>query len=258
MPSVRHQRPALPKDAWRKRRRTGLAWRPAAIVSLAVASLALGCSSPRSISSTTPRGRHATSTGHGQLAVLGPPVAWSVPVADLEGRTLDGHYAHQRGIVIASHWLGDNGSVHRTSPGGQVVRWPAPAAVLPSASLTIRVAGAQLPVRIELRTYPGRINSAGVPANPGSTTTCTRGTTNPDACHYDVARSYLGVSLPAPAYRPTELIVVYAEWYIPAALRPAGQQATSIDSASWGFRVTTNPSQYRQEVGWQPWHGHAT
>ena len=157
MPPVRHQRPALPQDGWQKRRRTGLAWRPAAIVSLAVAGLALGCSSLRSMSSTTPRQRHATSTGHGQPAVLAPPVAWSIPVADLEGRTVGGHHAHQRGIVIASHWLGDNGSVHRTSPGGQVVRWPAPTAVLPSTSLTIRVAGAQPPVRIELLAGTGRL-----------------------------------------------------------------------------------------------------
>lgn len=242
MPSVCHQRPALPKDARQKLRRTGLAWRPAAIVSLLVASLTLGCSSITSIPSTAPRRGHATSASHGQPAVLAPPVVWSVPVADLEGRSADGHHAQQRGIVIASHWLRDNGSVRRSSPGGRVVRWPAPAAVLPSAALTVRVAGAQRPVRIELLTYPGRINSAGVPVNPSSTMTCTRSMTSPDPCHYDLTRSYLAVSLPAPAYRPTELIVVYAEWYIPAALRPAGQTATSIDSASWGFRVRTNPS----------------
>jgi hypothetical protein len=241
MPSVRHQRPALPKGACQKRRRASLAWRPAATISLAAASLALGCSSPGSVSSTSPRGRGTSSTGHGHPAVLAPPIAWTIPIADLEGRTADGHRARQRGIVIASHWLGADGSVHQTSPGGEVVRWPAPVAVPPSAPLTIRLAAVQLPVRMEILTYPGSINAAGVPTGPGSTTTCTRGMTNPDACRYNVARPCLVVSLAAPAYRPTALIVVYAEWYIPAALRPAGQQATSIDSASWGFSVTTNP-----------------
>jgi hypothetical protein len=169
-------------------------------------------------------------------------------VAHLEGQTVNGHHVRQRGIVIASHWLGEDGSLHRTSPAGRVVPWPIAAAVLPSASMTIRIVGAHLPVRMELRTYPSTINPAGVPTSTGSTTICTPGTTNPDACRYEVVNGYLAVPLPPPADRPTELIVVYAEWYIPVAQRPAGQQAASIDSASWGFRVTTNPAYPPQAV----------
>jgi hypothetical protein len=225
----------------RDRRRAGLVW-PAAAVTLAVAGLALGCASGATVSSVGTHGRETTSAGRGQPRGLAPPLAWAVPVAYLEGRTADGHVARQRATVIASHWLGTDGTVHATNPNGEVVRWPAPLAVLPSGSLTIRVAAPDLPVRMEVLSYPGNINPAGVPTRTGLTAACTRGAPNADACRYSVTHSYLAVSLAAPAYRPSALIVLYGEWYIPAALRPATRQGTSIDNASWGFRVTANPS----------------
>jgi hypothetical protein len=157
----------------------------------------------------------------------------SAPASDplLPAVLVAGRQRTRRARPLAWHWLvAGRVQDHRPAAGS---RWPAPLRVPPGRALTFRVHQPELPVRVEARTFARDVDPSGRPRSAGRVVPCRR---RPGGrCSF--ARRGGAVEVRLAAGRP-RLVVLYCEWFVPPAERPAGTERNPIVSASWGFRLT--------------------
>lgn len=144
---------------------------------------------------------------------------------------------HERGLLLSSRWLLPDGSVQSTAPGAGPVHWPAPVPKAPLLSL--RIDTAARPSILDIRLFHGGLDAAGVPTSSPQLVTCTDASSSPrpSASACQVTTDETGVSIVLAAPTTTNNIVLYAEWYISIANRPATAKDNPVVSASWGFAV---------------------
>jgi hypothetical protein len=156
----------------------------------------------------------------------GAPAAPGAPAASDAG---------QPGTLLSAHWIAPNGSVTQTEPEGKVVAWPAPLGIPKPAPLRLRVDMPQTPSNVDVRLFDGVIDAAGAPLHEPEIVSCTQGRPGREGCAYASSGGGVDVVLPDPPSRSQTRIVLYAEWYVPFAQRPAAARSSATVSASWGF-----------------------
>jgi hypothetical protein len=172
-----------------------------------------------------PEGRAAT----GWRAAV--PAAYLLAPATREAR--------QRGIRLSAHWLSRNGTVTDTDPRGKVVVWPAPMRIAATPATAFHIAIAQQPDRVDVRTFAGGVDAAGVPLEPPQLVACSQNTRDRD-CRFAVRDRGVDVLLLKHSGAPITRFVLYARWYVPLAQRPPSARSNPTVSASWGF-VAAHP-----------------
>jgi hypothetical protein len=160
----------------------------------------------------------------------------AVPAAYLRAEAPVSRDARQQGTLLSSHWLGREGTVTDTDPRGTVVAWPDPLEVPPIVTSTFRVDMPQIPDRVDVRVFDGHVDAAGVPLGEAQLVSCSHGEPN-EGCGYAARGGAIDVELSKRTYQPTTRLVLYAEWYVPFAQRPAAARSNATVSASWGFVV---------------------
>jgi len=170
-----------------------------------------------------------------------PPAPWDRPVpgAYLSVGDAAAEPGRQQGVVLATHWRADDGSVVNRVPDGSVVAWPHPLRLPRPAPLRIWIETSRLPVMVDLRVFDGAVDAAGVPTGEFEIQRCTRPPRPEGPCQYRLDSGGIAVIHPNLTFRPTMLLVLYAEWYVPVAERSAAAKSDPTVSASWGFRVAT-------------------
>jgi hypothetical protein len=165
----------------------------------------------------------------------------AVPAAYLSAQAPVSPDARQQGTLLSSHWLGMEGSVKDTDPEGRVVAWPEPLQIPTAVTSLFRVEMPQTPDRVDVRVFGGAIDAAGVPLGEARLVSCSRGEPN-EGCRFAPKGGGINVELSNRIQRTTTTrFVLYAEWYVPFAQRPAAARSNATVSASWGFVAAAGP-----------------
>ena len=169
--------------------------------------------------------------------------AWvrAVPSARLSAGGTGGS-AGQQGTLLSAHWLAGNGSVTETDPEGKVVAWPSPLELHTPAPVRVWVDMPQMPSDVDIRLFDGAVDAAGAPLHHPRLVSCTEGRPGRTGCAYSSRDGGVDVEVPDPPSQPATRIVLYAEWYVPFAQRPAPAKSNATVSASWGFVLATSPT----------------
>lgn len=160
----------------------------------------------------------------------------SIPSANLR---LEGS-GNQQGTLLSSHWLVADGSVVNSVPD-ETVTWPPPLTIPDQTMpLEMRLNTGSLPARVELRRFDGGVDASGIPVGLGELISCLPNGPTSEGCVALVKGAQIAVLVRSPAYKPVMHLVVYSEWYLPMAQRPALSRSNPVLSASWGFSLRMN------------------
>jgi hypothetical protein len=205
---------------------------PTRAIGAAALAVAVACSGLACGSSDDAPARGAASTQSRERPQAGRRTVWrrTVPAAYL--RAPASSAAGQRGVRLSAHWLDQSGAVTETDPRGKVVRWPAPTRI--AAVPAFRIAMPERPDRVDIRTFGGAVDAAGVPLEQPRLVACSRSARD-RACRFSVTDRGVDVVLLKHGDRRLTRFVLYARWYVPVARRPARARSNPTVSASWGF-----------------------
>jgi hypothetical protein len=143
------------------------------------------------------------------------------------------------GVLLSSRWFSPAGEVRTMAPDGSPVRWPPPVPV--PAGVELRIPTLTHPTAVDVRLFQGAPDDNGVPTSEPHAIRCPETLPSPTAtetgCH--LKNDQDGVLVRLTNTSAYSMIVLYAEWYVPVAGRPAKATDNAVVSASWGFRTTT-------------------
>ncbi len=178
-------------------------------------------------------GSHSSGT---PPSASGQPI-WRGPVP--RAALLGSNGTDEAGILLSSRWFDPSGAVQTTVPDGSPVRWP-PAVPVSGSGVDIRIPTRSRPTIVDVRLFPDALDDNGVPTSEPHVITCVDERASPTVpktkCRVENDQEGVSVRLTETSAFP--VIVLYAEWYVPIAGRPADSRDNPVVSASWGFRTT--------------------
>lgn len=158
------------------------------------------------------------------LPLTNPPP--EVPAAHL---VLD--HLRQTGRLLAFRWRDSRGVVAQQDPG-DIVTWPPVVAAQLYKQTEIELQTAVSPVRVELRSYATVDPLSGAPRTETMPVIC-QVAPNPSApCVVSLKQGRLHITVPTGTL---PFLVLYAEWYVPTAVRTDANVPSY--SGSWGFHL---------------------
>jgi hypothetical protein len=193
-------------------------------IALCLTALVACAGEPDRGSAPAPSGT-GSAEGPGSLAPLTAPPT-DVPHAELQSRSI-----RQPGSLLAYRWVTRTGRVADTTPH-EPVAWPDPVDRLDVSAATAILDTAVMPVRVEFRSYDSVDKRTGVPTTISDPRVCQTQIVNGQTCLVQVLRDDIVVTVPPDVAR---FVVLYAEWYVPVALRT--DRNVSTYSASWAFHL---------------------
>lgn len=176
-------------------------------------------------SSPTPALSDPLQATKGTLSDIPPPSAVPRVTVPSDGRVVSA-------TPLAFEWTTRSAGPTTSAPDGSPVHWTPLATPSTGGALEFTIETDAAPVSVDLRTFAGGMNSAGVPQGDPSITLCVPATSTSPTATCTVS---MGTSIRvrwADVGQATR-VVLAAVWHIPASARRA-EDPVDV-SASWGF-----------------------